>query len=231
MNLIFVALMMVYVSAIILTFSKGAILALVITFLGILVFQFRSIFNRRNLNYLVFIVIFIVAAGAVSIFSFRLQPDFEKIYKNAYDVVSGGSVMERQEAYLVAWDAFSSSPVIGIGVGGFGAYFSGYPTSAPDYGWPIVNNQYLEVLAETGILGLCSFLLFLLSIFYYSLLAFRKAEDKLLRAVLLATNFALLGVLIQYMTFSTLYIMHIWLLIGLILATQNIIINRNRDGM
>lgn len=219
----YVILFLFFLGTSILTISKGAIASLVIVIGLIFLFQVRSIFNRRNIGYLVGIIAFvsIVLFGVYS--ALRTTVDFDKDYKKVYDILTGGSITERQEAYDVAIEAFNHSKLFGIGVGNFGPYFSGYPTSAPDYGWAIANNEYLEILAELGLSGFIVFLLFALSIFYYSFKAYKNSADIYLRTVLLALNFALLGILIQYLTFSTLYIMHIWILIGLILATQQII--------
>ncbi|MDD5732029.1 MAG: O-antigen ligase family protein [Patescibacteria group bacterium] len=228
-NIYFAILFLVFLATLILTISKGAILALVIMACGVMVFQIRSVFSKKNIPYVFFIVLFILLAGWGTYSSLSSKPDIEKYYTKAYDIVTGASISERQEAYANAWEAFSQSPVTGIGVGNFGPYFSGYPAFAPDFGWPIANNQYLEILSETGVIGFLFFLIFLVSIFYYSVKAYWNTNDVFLKTVLLALNFAFLGVLIQYMTFSTLYIMHIWILIGLILAAQNIILNNKNE--
>jgi O-antigen ligase len=228
-NIYFVIFFLVSLIAMILTISKGALLALAIIVFVILIFQIRSVFSKKNLPYLLSILLFVSLVGGIVYSSLSAKPDIEKYYKKAYDIVMGASISERQDAYVVAWEAFDKHPVIGIGVGNFGPYFSGYPINPPEFGWPITNNQYLEILSETGIVGFSTFMLFILSIFYYSVKAFRNTEDDFFKTVLLALNLAFLGVLIQYMTFSTLYIMHIWILIGLILATQQLVLNKNDD--
>ena len=219
----FILLSIFFLIVTILTLSKGALASLAIVVLGIVIFQVRSIFSKENITYLLVTLLVIFSLGWMTISTLQSQPDFDKFYNKAYEIVMGGSVTERQEAYSVASEAYYSNPVIGIGVGNFGPYFSGYPVSAPDFGWPIANNEYLEIVSETGMVGLIFFLAFLLSILYYSYSAFKHSNDSFLKAVLLALNFALVGILIQYMTFSTLYIMHIWFLIGFILAIQQII--------
>ena len=228
-NMFFILSFLLFLICIFLTFSKGAALSIFIILLGLVLFQLRSILNKNNIKYLLLIIIFIISISWGAFNILRSKPDFEKVYTKAYNIITGASITERQEAYLIALEAFENNPVLGIGVGGFGPYFSGYPIHPPDFGWSIVNNQYLEVLAENGILGFVSFMIFLISIFYYSIFAYRKTRDIFLRNILLALNFAFLGVLIQYMTFSTLYIMHIWFLIGLILATQNLALKNKYD--
>jgi len=47
-------------------------------------------------------------------------------------------------------------------------------------------------------------------------------------AIMVGLLAAWVGVLAQYQTFSTLYIMHVWFLVGLLIATQNIIFSKSR---
>lgn len=228
-NIYFIILFLVSLTALVLTVSKGALLSLAIVALAIMFFQVRSVFSKKNIPYLFTILLFISLSVWGVYSSLSAKPDIEKYYTKAYDIITGASITERQDAYDAAWEAFGKHPLTGIGVGNFGPYFSGYPLSAPDFGWPITNNQYLEILSETGAVGFLAFMAFVLSIFYYSAKAYRAAEESFLKTVLLSLNFALLGILIQYMTFSTLYIMHIWILIGLVLATQQIALNNQND--
>ncbi|PIP17655.1 MAG: hypothetical protein COX43_03140, partial [Parcubacteria group bacterium CG23_combo_of_CG06-09_8_20_14_all_35_9] len=49
-------------------------------------------------------------------------------------------------------------------------------------------------------------------------------EDLFLKTIMIALTIAFIGILIQYQTFSILYIMHIWFLIGFMIAVQNMAI-------
>jgi O-antigen ligase len=111
---------------------------------------------------------------------------------------------------------------LGIGIGNFGPNVAGYPPSAPEEGWLIVNNEPLEILAETGILGFLSIILFLGCLFFRGLYAAFKSKDLYLKIWLIGLLAVLLAFAVQYQTFSTLYITHIWVAIGLLAATQNI---------
>ena len=101
---------------------------------------------------------------------------------------------------------------IGVGFGGYGPFVSPLPFSKPDAGWPIVNNETIELLAETGVVGLTAFVVFLAAVFWSA----RGRKD----AVTVACVAALLGMLAQYQTFSTLYIMHVWFTVGLLLTSS-----------
>lgn len=204
-----------------LTVSKGGIAAAGCAILVILLIMFRRLVTLKNIMY----GIVIVAIGGLMTWSAlaitNRQADMSTYIAKAQEVVfGGGSVFERQEAYRLAVEAYQSSPIYGIGLGSFGGYFSGYQIGSPDYGWPIVNNQYLEVLAETGIVGFVSFVVFIISIAVYAYWAILRMNDPAGIGITTGLLAAYIGTLVQYMTFSTLYIMHIWVLIGMLMTAS-----------
>jgi len=137
------------------------------------------------------------------------------------------AVGEREIAIQHAWQAFQSSPLLGVGIGNFGPWESGYPKEVPKGGWNIVNNEPLEILAETGLLGFLSLALALSYIFIKGIEASLKTQNNYLKGWINGLLLALFGIAIQYQTFSTLYIMHIWVALGLLLACVNLIKKQN----
>ncbi|EKD76247.1 MAG: hypothetical protein ACD_43C00176G0002 [uncultured bacterium] len=72
----------------------------------------------------------------------------------------------------------------------------------------------------------------MLMLFARSIKAWLTAtKDPLLRAVLLGLTAALGGILVQYNTFSVLYITHIWFTIGLLITVQNIILHGDKQNV
>ena len=66
----------------------------------------------------------------------------------------------------VAWAAFLDHPVLGVGIGNLSFYVDKYASLVPQPDWlpnaqyyivTPVNCVYLDILSETGILGLASF--------------------------------------------------------------------------
>jgi TctA family transporter len=84
----------------------------------------------------------------------------------------------------------------------------------------------LELLAENGAVGLIAFIVLCLAILIRSAVAYFRSQDKLLKALILGLSLALVGILVQYATFSTLYIFHIWFLIGLLAAICNVALSQ-----
>ena len=88
-----------------------------------------------------------------------------------------------------------------------------------------MNNEYVELLTETGLLGAMSFVLFLFLVFHRSFRALRRvSHDPNLRALVVGLTTAAIGILVQYNFFSTLYILPIWMTFGLLLSVQTMIL-------
>jgi len=119
------------------------------------------------------------------------------------DLAGGGVVSERllslaDDPYVIQRGAlmfvgvlmFLSSPIVGVGPGGFGAHLEDFGPQVP-FLWDYVgsaHNAYLEIAAETGALGLAALLLFLGAVFFGLLRSARASSagpDALLRRGLL----------------------------------------------
>ncbi len=119
----------------------------------------------------------------------------------------------------LAVQAFEASPFLGNGLGNFGTYVQ---ATNPDLYGPrtskvVVNNEYLEVLAETGIAGAFALVGFVLSLAWtvFKRVIFVMDEE---RMWLLGLTAVCGGFLIQFYAFSTLYVMHIWVAVGLLMG-------------
>lgn len=124
----------------------------------------------------------------------------------------------RNRTYAVL--AFKENPVLGIGPGNFNNYaiekHPKYEQAAP----VIVNNEPLELAAEAGLVGFILFILF--TGWTYAIVAVRYIKNQLqgnqLAYWVPAILTYIIALAIQYQTFSTLYIMHVWVVIGLLMA-------------
>jgi oligosaccharide repeat unit polymerase len=212
----------------VLALSRAAYLALGFCLVLIFIYYFKNLFSLKNI--LIFIAVLLIVYF-VFMQVFGLTQDFNlaisKFAAQAVSLFTGASYTDRAETFSQAYQAFREHPWLGIGTGNFGPYVAHYPLIQPEAGWLIVNNEFLEILAETGIFGLLSFLFILGILFFRSIKAIQKAQDIYLKTVMFALFVAFLGVIIQYQTFSILYIMHIWFLFGLLVAVQNLILRKD----
>jgi hypothetical protein len=208
------------------TISRGGYLGLAVT-LAVIFFGSLLALLRPHVITGAIITTMVLAVGLTLVINFSNagRKAIEETQKHFFNALDTASTLQRFSTFDQAKEAFNEQPLTGIGIGNFGPWSTNYPDQLPISGWPIVNNQTLETLAETGMIGLGALLMFLLVLFVRSFGALFRAKDPTLRAIILALISALVGVLVQYQFFSTLYIMHIWVLIALTIATQNIIFN------
>lgn len=226
---ILLGILVVSVLALILTLSRGGFLGLAATGATLIVLSWRRLFKWKN-----FIpIILIIAAAALGVigflnFSGNFSPD--KFWQQATEYKTGTSVDERYDAYGEAEKLWDENIYFGVGIGNFGPRVAPSAYVMPKEGWAIVNNETLEILAETGILGLAAIAgLFLLVIWraIAGLVRARRIADEKTRVYLMAVSggllAALIGILVQYQTFSTLYILHVWFVVGMMEAVRAVI--------
>ena len=106
------------------------------------------------------------------------------------------------------WNSSTRTILIGVGIGGFGTSLQMRHTQTPDSS--VVNNFYLELLAETGIIGVALFFGFV---------------GSLLCIGIMKRNYLLLSLvfafLLQWCFFSgTSNVVHVWIIFGLLAAVS-----------
>lgn len=127
---------------------------------------------------------------------------------NGYVAESTDSRLLMSEKALELWSRNVSSVIFGIGYGGFGATLNAADSTHSLSS--IVNNYYLETLAELGLVG---------AILFISLLAYLIRQIIKSRAWIFAPILA--GFMIQWLFFSgNANILHIWLIIALMLSSK-----------
>lgn len=215
----------------ILTVSRGGYLGLVFSLLILGIFYIKKVLSWKNIlvGLVTIIVVVYGVAFALSKGEYRATNQFLG-HIQLQDLTEGESIQGRLAAFKKAMNAYGQSPILGVGIGNYGPWSKNYPSARPNTGWEIVNNQYIELLAETGLVGFITFLLIIIVLTFRTFIAYKYVHDPFLRALLIGLFAAFSGILVQYNFMSTLYIIHIWILIGLLVAVQNIIL-RSRMKM
>lgn len=202
--------------SIILTVSRGAYIALGASFI---VFFIYLILNRRRENYggkLMGSFLIIVLSAVIS-FGLLYKLNGKEASNNFVDhsvvenVQADGSAFDRIGTYKLAFEKFKTNPIFGTGAGSFGVLTK----SAEDkIGYGTVNNEYLEILSENGLIGLALFLSFLIA---YMLEYKKRLEntDSKTKLMFVGIMLGILAILIQYNFFSTLYIIYFWVFLAL----------------
>lgn len=121
---------------------------------------------------------------------------------------------DRSLTRKLAWQAFKERPLLGQGIGNYGHYAAISKPQNYRSATAVANNEYLEVLAETGAIGALALIGFLVTLAHKIFRSLTKKND----ASVIILSVVAIGFLVQYYAFSTLYIMHIWVIFGLIMS-------------
>ncbi len=179
------ALWLLFLGCIAWTESKGGILGLSFGLLFILLLNFR---NRRMWTGL---GMFALAMTAVLVL--YKQKNFSRVIALA----DPGS-RERVVMWNAALSMIKDKPVFGLGLNTFMSNYMAY-VSGPNQGPAYAHNCFLQIAAETGLISLFFFLLFLACIFWTYLRALRYTSLKQVesRPDLVGMSAALFGFLVQ----------------------------------
>ncbi len=136
-----------------------------------------------------------------------------------------GSVFMRIHTWEAAFSMIKASPVFGSGLGTFQIVFPGFRYFGFESDVPIGNvlhahNEYLEIWAEMGILGLALFLWLMIGFFRYAIKNLRGGRGGLIALGLIS---GIAGVLVDSLFSSSMRwtgpALTFWLLFGLAVAT------------
>ena len=108
--------------------------------------------------------------------------------------------------WTTGWAMVQDHPILGLGLNTFMANYLTYVTG-PNQGPAYAHNCFLQITAETGVIGLVSFLWFLLALFgcYLSPFKNRRGPKELANPWLTGLTAALLAFLVQSMFDTNLY--------------------------
>ena len=128
---------------------------------------------------------------------------------------------QRKILNRIGWDMWKERPIFGSGLGTFMYNFERFNYDKKEYPWgpSYAHNCYMQMLAETGILGLCAFMWIIITLFKKSLKIIKISKDYIYRNI----SIGLLGGLLAYLVHSAfdtnLYNLDIgilfWILLGL----------------
>jgi len=98
-------------------------------------------------------------------------------------------------------------PFFGIGLNNFRGRFDDYTRSKRNtpHEFKIADNMYLTLLAETGIIGFSSFLVFIFLLFRRGFMSLRHLKDSRKKDLLLVSMSALTGLLVNMAAYELFY--------------------------
>ncbi len=127
------------------------------------------------------------------------------------------SAVERAAHWLAGVRMFAAHPLLGVGIGTYGAAYPAYHPRGWYASLEHAHNYYINIAAEAGVLGLTAYALLLGSALWYSYASVRQEHDRALRALLLGVLGALITTSVHNL-FDVLYVHGMAALLGLLLA-------------
>lgn len=212
----------VIAGGIVVTYSRGGALALG----GVVVL---SLFAARPSPRRITAGVAILALGLLV-----LPEDFTRRLDTLRGLVPGGptpdqldsSIENRKLLMGTAWRMFEDHPVVGVGAGNYDVYFDEYAArvGSPVHEYEDIgrshypHNLYLQIAAETGLLGLGAFGAALLLTFGYlrrAEAAYFAADRETCAALASAFQIALFGYLVTGLFLHGHFQRYLWVLLGL----------------
>ncbi len=209
--------LVVDLSAFALTQSRGGLIGLSVALIATLFFA-----GRARPRFVVGVVL--MAAIATAYYVEYAPAQAKARFSNISNKGSSG----RSDEWRIAVHMFRDHPVLGVGLGNYPTIEPRYSTQSIDLQFVkfvvqdqlVAHNTYLELAAELGIVGLCTFLSILgltLMRAARSLAAF-EAERNELEFYARGLVAGVIGMLTAYVFFSAQYEKQLWLLLGLLAA-------------
>ncbi len=223
---LYLPLVVLFTATFSLTLSRGAYAGLAVSVFLVLVLALRAKLFTRTAGLVIGVALGVaLAVGMVAVaplFSHKAGPvttsdqAIATFTTQSTNTTSGNSIEDRTATRNTAIKAFQEHPWLGVGPGNFGLFAHN--------SWPayfnttdsVTNNEPLEILAEEGGLGIVIFLLFACDLAWW--LWRRPATHGEVTLWRKALVIALIGIAVQYQTFSTLYITHLWVALGLLIG-------------
>lgn len=233
---LYLAALLVMAVAFFLALSRGAFFALALSSVVALILvisRFRSILKEYLFALAVIAVSFVLAitiiffvsetqglknylSHAVSGEILSTNLSYKEILRGSQseEVVTNPEVLTSRAYTTKTALASAIKHPFGIGVGNFGV-LPEFRSLLAGGSYQTVNNIYLEILVESGIIGLMLFIFFLVLIAQKIFIDVKenRPESILYLGILIA-------LLAQYLFFSTLYIIYIWVFLALIMRKE-----------
>jgi putative inorganic carbon (hco3(-)) transporter len=135
------------------------------------------------------------------------------------------AVLERLAFWQAGLDMARDNPWLGVGFGNYGPAYADYALLNWPYALGHAHNYYINLLAETGIVGLLGYILFWSIIIVYTLVVVRRL-DWPWRGLALGLLAAWVGLSVHHLV-DKLYVNNLYIHLGLMLALLHLLHKNN----
>lgn len=204
-----IAISVISCAALMLTLSKGAITAFVLSLV------FFCLYTKKRYLLSILLSMLLLLPVLHIFFNFSLANFTTRIFSFINDT----GAIDRKFLWSAALRMFVHSPIFGVGLGTFMENYQKFwlkPTAEISY----AHNCYLQILAETGIIGLVTFLSFLFIWFTGTLKTLSRRADPFYSFSFLGLSTGLVAYLINSFVDTNFYSLPIAVLFWFILGLQ-----------
>jgi len=200
----------IYSTAIMLTLSRGAWVAVLASFLLLLAF-----YRRAKIS-----IFFIVITTGI-ILSLLWESIYYRFMVTVMNPLFDISIADRVFLAQSAVPMFLDHPVFGVGFGNFASELLNYSYR----GVNIVgaHNIFIGIGTELGLLGLIPFIIIIVRVIKSSLHGISHARDVQLKNVLIGLLGSFVGIIVMGLTHESYINVLLWFIMGLIIAADNIV--------
>ncbi|GAK57161.1 hypothetical protein U27_04126 [Candidatus Vecturithrix granuli] len=207
------AIVLLMVCALFLSGSRGGIFSFLCGMSGFLaLIMIRRQLRRWGIMLLVFLGMVIIITLITN------SPLIERRLRPLQELASNPSLHLRWELWRSALRIFQDYPIVGSGLGAYSHLGSRYRTFLSDLHFMYPENEYLQLLAETGLIGFTLFLLFGVIFFFRVVAIWRRRRSRWVIAIVAGGLSAMVSVLCHSATDFNLHIPSNALLFSVIAA-------------
>ncbi len=208
--------LIVQVLALVFCFSTGGLISGSIAIVMVIALMARQTPSALKRLGVLALVLFLALSAVSSLFGFAT---ISSVAQTLHKIVEPENLSNRDrvETGEAALSMFRAHPFLGVGVGNYGFLYNDYrPLDARYLDFlAVVNNFYLEILAETGLIGFLSFVLALTVVAVWLRRAVKFARNSYTKTASIGLCGALAAITVQLSTFSAAYSTYIWVMLGL----------------
>lgn len=218
--------LVIITTALVLTGSRGSLLAYAVAFSLILLFVSRNqLFDKLRKSLFLFSLVavsaFIISSVAPFIqnMGFNIGALDQLVLRDSS--IGSSSVVGRLSFWQVAWNMAAIHPFTGLGLG---TYHIAYNSFRMDDKWwsMFAHNHYLQMWAETGMFALLSFLVFFLLFYVFAVKRIKRVhKDGLYWGLLAACLAFLLHIFVDFTWNMPTVTIMFWVFLGSITALQS----------
>jgi len=201
--LLLIAMVLAGIS-VVLTGSRGGVLSMAVV--GLFVLAASLLFSRSEhkegdeggrLRNLISSGVLLVAIFGLVVGSVLMLGGDKSLIRGLGGVETGDFSTGRIHFWQVTWEVFKEAPVIGVGLDSLPATFTKFDTWNGEYRIEQAHNDYLQILAEAGVIGAIAVIIFIVVVFRKGLRNITEHKSDYPRAMTIGALGGILGILVH----------------------------------